>query len=104
MYVSLDEPEPVDSALTFPSGYDTLEYSWVKATAASVHLQILSWSYKIPTLLRFTMEDVKNTKGEDYKEGPHSNPTGPAEQSERSSYNFWFPKSTKVNVEILESL
>ena len=34
-------PEPVDSALMFPSGYDTLEYSWVKATAVSVRLQIL---------------------------------------------------------------
>ena len=33
--------EPVDSVLTFPSGYDTLEYSWVKATAVSVRLQIL---------------------------------------------------------------
>ena len=31
MYVSLDEPEPLDSVLTFLSGYDTLEYSWVKA-------------------------------------------------------------------------
>src|SRR6185436_7632413 len=31
----------VDSVLTFPSGYDTLEYSWVKATAVSVHLRIL---------------------------------------------------------------
>jgi len=27
----LDESEPVDSALTFPCGYDTLEYSGVKA-------------------------------------------------------------------------
>ena len=34
-------PEPVDSVLTFPSGYDTLEYSWVKAIAVSVHLRIL---------------------------------------------------------------
>ena len=33
--------ESIDSALTFPSGYDTLEYSWVKATAVSVRLQIL---------------------------------------------------------------
>ena len=41
MCVSLDESKPVDSALTFPSGYDTLEYSWVKATAVSVRLQIL---------------------------------------------------------------
>ena len=39
--MSLDEPEPVDSVLTFPSGYDTLEYSWVKATAVSVRLRIL---------------------------------------------------------------
>jgi hypothetical protein len=37
----LDEPEPVDSALTFPSGYDTLEYSRVEATAVSVRLRIL---------------------------------------------------------------
>ena len=28
----------VDSVLTFSSGYDTLEYSWVKATAVSVRL------------------------------------------------------------------
>ena len=41
MCVSLDEPEPVDSVLTFLSGYDTLEYSWVKATAVSVCLRIL---------------------------------------------------------------
>ena len=39
--MSLDEPEPVDSVLTFLSGYDTLEYSWVKATAVSVRLRIL---------------------------------------------------------------
>ena len=51
--MSLDEPEPVDSVLTFLStlstgsvltflsGYDILEYSWVKATAVSVHLRIL---------------------------------------------------------------
>jgi len=30
-------------------------------------------------LLRFTKEDDKNTKGEDYKEGPPSNLTSPAE-------------------------
>ena len=30
-------------------------------------------------LLRFTKENDKNTKGEDYREGPHSNPTSPAE-------------------------
>ena len=34
--MSLDELEPVDSVLTFLSGYDTLEYSWVKATAVCV--------------------------------------------------------------------
>ena len=34
------QPEPVDSVLTFPSGYDTLEYSWVKAIAVSVRLRI----------------------------------------------------------------
>ena len=39
--MSLDENEPVDSVLTFLSGYDTLEYSWVKATAVSVRLRIL---------------------------------------------------------------
>ena len=37
----MDEPEPVGSALTFLGGYDTLEYSWVKATAVSVRLRIL---------------------------------------------------------------
>ena len=41
MWVSLDEPEPVDIVLTLLSGYDTLEYSWVKATAVSVRLRIL---------------------------------------------------------------
>ena len=35
------QPELVGSVLTFPSGYDTLEYSWVKATAVSVRLRIL---------------------------------------------------------------
>ena len=39
--MSLDEPEPIDSVLTFLSGYDTLEYSWMKATAVSVRLWIL---------------------------------------------------------------
>ena len=41
MCVSLDEPEPVDSVLTFLSGYDTLEYFWMKAKAVSVRLRIL---------------------------------------------------------------
>ena len=39
--VSLDEPELVDNVLTFLSGYDTLEYSWVKATTVSMRLRIL---------------------------------------------------------------
>ena len=39
--MSLDEPEPVDSVLTFLSGYDILKYLWVKATMVSVHLWIL---------------------------------------------------------------
>ena len=39
--VSLDEFKPLDNVLTFLSGYDTLKYSWVKATAVSVRLQIL---------------------------------------------------------------
>ena len=54
-------------------------------------------------LLRFTKEDDKNTKGEDYREGPHSNPTSAAEQSERISHNFWFPKAIMVNEDILET-
>ena len=37
----LGQPEPVGCVLMFPSGYDTLEYSWVKATAVSVRLRIL---------------------------------------------------------------
>src|SRR6185312_3041782 len=37
----LGQHEPVGSVLTFPSGYDTLEHSWVKATAVSVRLRIL---------------------------------------------------------------
>ena len=39
--MSLDEPEPVDSVVTFLSGYDTLEYSWMKATVVFVRLRIL---------------------------------------------------------------
>ena len=41
MCLSLDQPESVDSVLTFLSGYDTLKYSWVKATTVSVRLRIL---------------------------------------------------------------
>ena len=37
----LDEPEPVDSVITFLNGYDTSEYSWVKTTTVSVRLRIL---------------------------------------------------------------
>ena len=37
----LGQPEPVGSVLMFLSGYDTLEYFWVKATAVSVRLRIL---------------------------------------------------------------
>ena len=37
----LGQPEPVGSVLTFLNGYDTPEYSWVKATAVSMRLQIL---------------------------------------------------------------
>ena len=37
----LGHPEPIYSVLTFLSGYDTLEYSWVKAIAVSVRLRIL---------------------------------------------------------------
>ena len=55
-------------------------------------------------LLRFTKEDDKNTEVEDYREGPHLNSTSPAEQSERIGHNFLFPKSMKVNKDILESL
>ena len=39
--MSLDDPETVDSVLMFLSGYDTLEYIWVKATVVSVRLRIL---------------------------------------------------------------
>ena len=41
MRVSMDEPEPIDSVLTFLNGYDIPEYSWVKATAVSMRLRIL---------------------------------------------------------------
>ena len=52
MCVSLDEPEAVDSVLTFPSGYNTLEYSWVKATAVSVRLRILFVTLQSTNILR----------------------------------------------------
>ena len=44
----LDEPEPVDSVLTFLIGSDTLEYYWVKATAPYT-CGFYSWRYKVPT-------------------------------------------------------
>jgi len=50
--VSLDEPKPVDSVLTFLSGYDTLEYSSVKATAVSVRLRILFATLQSTNTLR----------------------------------------------------
>ena len=60
----MDEPEPVDSVLTFLSGYDTLEYSWVKATAISVRLRILFVTLQntntcsgIPLAVRFVGRD-----------------------------------------------
>ena len=37
----LGQPKLVGSVLTFPSGYDILEYSWVKATSVSMCLWIL---------------------------------------------------------------
>ena len=48
----LGQSEPVGSILTFPSGYDTLEYSWVKATAVSVHLRILFVTLQSTNILR----------------------------------------------------
>ena len=55
-------------------------------------------------LLSFTKEDDKNTEEEDYRQGPHSNPTSAAEQFERIIRNFWFPKAMMVNEDILEIL
>ena len=50
----IGQPEPVGSVLTLPSGYDTLEYSWVKTTAVSVCLQILF------VMLQNTNNDLQN--------------------------------------------
>ena len=63
----------------------------VNALLCEIHFNI-NENYILPKLctlllLRFTKEDDINTK-EDYREGPHSNPTSPAERSERSSHNF----------------
>ena len=49
----LGQPEPVGSVLTFHSGYDTLEYSWVKATAVSVRLRILFLTLQNSNMLSF---------------------------------------------------
>ena len=80
----------------------------VNALLCEIHFNI-NENYILPKsctllLLRFTKEDDKNTEWEDYREGPHSNPTSAAEQSERISHNFWFPKAIMVNEDILEIL
>jgi len=64
----------------------------VNVLLCEIHFSI-NENYILPklcmlVLLRFTKEIDKNTEGEDYKEGPHSNPTSAAEQSERISHNF----------------
>ena len=64
----------------------------VNALLCEIHFNI-NENYILPRLctlllLSFIKKDDKNTEGEDYREGPHSNPTSPAEQSERSSHNF----------------
>ena len=62
----------------------------VNALLCEIHFNI-SKNYILPKscillLLSFTKEDDKNTEEEDYREGPHSNPTSAAEQSERISH------------------
>ena len=64
----------------------------VNALLCEIHFNI-NENYILPKscmllLLRFTKEDDKNTEEEDYREGPHSNPSSAAEQSERISHNF----------------
>ena len=64
----------------------------VNALLSEIHFNI-NENYILPKscmllLLRFTKEDDKNTEGEDYREGPHSNPSSAVEQSERISHNF----------------
>ena len=59
--MSLDEPEPVDSVLMFLNGYDTLEYSWVKATAVSVRLRILFVMLQITNKLSAAVAGECNT-------------------------------------------
>ena len=63
----------------------------VNALLCEIHFNI-NENYILPKsctllLLRFTKEDDKNTEGEDYREGPHSNPTSAVEQSKRISHN-----------------
>ena len=60
--VSLDDPEHVDNILTFLSGYDTLEYSWVKATVVSVRLRILF----------VTLQNFNNDRLQPRQRGMHS--------------------------------
>ena len=55
----------------------------VNALLCEIHFNI-NENYILPKsctllLLRFTKEDDKNTEGEDYGEGPHSNPTSAVE-------------------------
>ena len=64
----------------------------VNALLCEIHFNI-NENYILPKscmllLLRFNKEDEKNTEGEDYREGPHLNPTSAAEQYERISHNF----------------
>ena len=72
MCVSLDEPEPVDSVLSFLSGYDTPEYSWVKATVVSVRLRILFVmlrSTNSEQLVRFILREILDPRDELYQDG-----------------------------------
>ena len=50
--------ELIDSVLTFPSGYDTLEYSWVKATAISVRYRDVT-KYQQKSGLLWAMTEVR---------------------------------------------
>jgi hypothetical protein len=55
-------------------------------------------------LLRFTKEDDKYTRGEDYKEEPCSGQHSMTEPSERISHHFLLPKAMKAHEDLLESL
>ena len=55
----------------------------VNTLLCEIHFNI-NENYILPklcmlVLLRFTKEDDENTEGEDYREGPHSNPASPVE-------------------------